>query len=160
MKINYLFLALVFVVSAFSSCKKMEVHDPQAQLAADEVRIKEFIAKNNIPAIRHEPSGLYYQIIEPGTGSLVYAANTLITAKYTLRLLNGNTVPNQPAEPIDFSLGGVIVGWQIGIPLIQKGGKIRLIIPSGYAYGPQSRAGIPVNSVLDFDIELVNAQNN
>lgn len=157
MKIKYLFLALLFVVSAFSSCKKMDVQDPQAQFEADEIRIKEFIATNNIPAIRHE-SGVYYQIIEPGTGDFVYAANTLITAKYTLRLLNGDTVPNQPSTPVDFTLGGVIVGWQIGIPLIQKGGKIRLIIPSGYAYGTNPKPGIPVNSVLDFDVELVNAK--
>ncbi len=157
MKRKYLLLICLIMVTVLASCKKDSGVTPEEQLAADEVRIKEFIAQNNIPAIRHE-TGLYYQIIEPGTGSLAYSANTSISASYKLRLLNGETIP-QPAGPISFRLGGVIVGWQIGIPLIQKGGKIRLLVPSGYAYGPQAQNGIPSNAVLDFDIELVDAQN-
>jgi FKBP-type peptidyl-prolyl cis-trans isomerase FkpA len=157
MRLKRLLLAFLMLATALGACKRDTGISAEEQLAADEVRIKEFITANNIPAVRHQ-SGLYYQIIEPGTGSLVYAANTLITAKYTLRLLNGSTIP-QPAEPIQFNLGGVILGWQIGIPLIQKGGKIRLFVPSGYAYGPQSQNGIPANSILDFDVELVDAQN-
>jgi FKBP-type peptidyl-prolyl cis-trans isomerase FkpA len=157
MRLKHALLVCLLIVAAFSGCKMDEGISQEEQLAADEVRIKEFITANNIPAERHQ-TGVYYQIIEPGTGSLVYTANTSITAKYTLRLLNGNTIP-QPTEPIKFTLGGVIAGWQIGIPLIQKGGKIRLIVPSGYAYGRQGQNGIPSNSVLDFDIELVDAQN-
>ena len=157
MRLKHVLLVCLLIVGAFSSCKMDEGISPEEQLAADEIRIKEFITTNNIPALRHQ-SGVYYQIIEPGTGNLVYTANTSITAKYTLRLLNGNTIP-QSTEPINFTLGGVIPGWQIGIPLIQKGGKIRLIIPSGYAYGRQGQNGIPSNSTLDFDIELVDAQN-
>lgn len=157
MKLKYLLFICLLVVTALNSCKQEKGITFEEQLAADEVPIKDFIAKNNIPALRHE-TGLYYQIIQPGAGSLVYTANTSITAKYTLRLINGNTIP-QPAEPIKFTLGGVINGWRIGIPLIQKGGKIRLIVPSIYAYGPEIKPGIPVNSILDFDIELVDATN-
>ncbi|HEY1025718.1 MAG TPA: FKBP-type peptidyl-prolyl cis-trans isomerase, partial [Sphingobacteriaceae bacterium] len=78
--------------------------------------------------------------------------------KYTLRLLNGQVIP-QSTAPIQFMLGGVIPGWQIGIPLIQKAGRIRLIIPSPYAYQNSSQGNIPANSVLDFDVELVDVQN-
>ena len=157
MKLKYVLFLCLMIITALGSCKSEKGITFEEQLAADELRIKDFVEKNNIPAIRHE-SGLYYQIIEPGSGTLVYTANTSITAKYNLRLLNGSTVP-QPAEPLTFSLGGVILGWQIGIPLIQKGGKIRLIVPSGYAYGTQGQNGIPSNSILDFDIELVDAKN-
>jgi len=157
MKLKQFLLAILMIVTALGACKSDSGISAEEQLAADEVRIKEFIEANNIPAVRHQ-SGLYYQIIEPGTGNVVYGGNTSITAKYALRLLNGTTIP-QPAEPIKFTLGGVILGWQIGIPLIQPGGKIRLFVPSGYAYGSQSQNGIPSNSVLDFDVELVNAQN-
>jgi FKBP-type peptidyl-prolyl cis-trans isomerase FkpA len=157
MKLKYLLFVCLLIVTVISSCKSDSGISFEEQLAADEIKVKEFIAKNNIPAIRHE-SGLYYQIIDPGAGTIVYTGNTVITANYALRLLNGNTVP-QPAGPIQFSLGGVIPGWQIGIPLIQKGGKVRLIVPSGYAYGSEAKSGIPTNSVLDFDIELVDARN-
>ena len=157
MRLKHVLLFCLLIVTAFSACKMDEGISPEEQLAADEIRIKEFITTNNIPALRHQ-TGVYYQILEPGSGNLEYSTNTMIKAKYTLRLLNGNTIP-QSTEPVDFKLGGVIPGWQIGIPLIQKGGKIRLIVPSGYAYGRQGQNGIPSNSILDFDIELVDARN-
>lgn len=157
MKQIKLFSFILLAVFTFSSCKKGEVYDAEKQLAADELLIKEFISEHNIPAQRHQ-TGVYYQVITPGSGNFVYTANTQITAKYTLRLLNGDVIP-QSTAPIQFSLGGVIPGWQIGIPLIQKGGKIRLIIPSPYAYQNSAQGNIPANSVLDFDVELVDVQN-
>jgi len=158
MKLKYLILILTSLTFAFSACKKNTSVDPEKQLIADENLIKEFIAKNNITAVRH-PSGVYYQIIAPGSGSVTYSANTSVSSNYTGRLLNGSVFDKTTGQPISFKLGGVIVGWQIGVPLIQKGGKIRLFIPSGYGYGSQAAGSIPPNSVLDFDIELVDVQN-
>ncbi|WP_026897824.1 FKBP-type peptidyl-prolyl cis-trans isomerase [Daejeonella oryzae] len=158
MKVRYLFLFFIALTITISSCKKTSSVDPEKQFAADEVLIKDFIAKNNITAIRHE-SGVYYQIIAPGSGSTIYSANTSVSAKYKGRLLSGSVFDEATANPISFKLGGVIVGWQIGVPLIQKGGKIRLLIPSAYGYGQSSAGSIPANSVLDFDIELVDVQN-
>jgi len=144
----------VIILSLITACKKSDPYDAEKQLAKDEALIKEFIAKNNIPAIR-DTTGVYYVISEPGSGNVTYTANTSVRVKYKLRLLNGTEIP-QTTEPISFTLGGVIAGWQIGIPKIQPGGKIRLLIPSVWAYGPNASGGIPANSVLDFDIELLN----
>lgn len=58
-------------------------------------------------------------------------------------------------EPIEISLGGVIVGWQEGIPGMKVGGKRRLVIPAEKAYGEQAKPGIPANSDLVFEIELL-----
>ncbi|HEY0897924.1 MAG TPA: FKBP-type peptidyl-prolyl cis-trans isomerase, partial [Sphingobacteriaceae bacterium] len=111
----------------------------------------------NLDFQRHE-TGLYYQIIAPGSGELVYNANTRITVKYTGRFLNGEIFDQGNLSSI--ALGDrLISGWQIGVPLIQKGGKIRILIPSVYGYGPSAAGPIPPNSVLDFDIELIDAQN-
>ena len=155
---KYLLLLLITTVS-LSSCLK-EGNDPykdtQEQLVKDEEIIKKFIADNNIPALRHE-SGVYYQIIAPGSGSHTYTGSSKTTVNYKGRLLSGS-IFDQSTSAITFPLGGVIVGWQIGVPLIQKGGKIRLIIPSGYAYGAGGSGSIPANAVLDFDIELVDVQ--
>lgn len=146
-------LLLLFFISFFStSCKKDEPYNAKKQLEKDEQLIKDYLAANNITAQRHE-SGIYYIISNPGTGNAVYTLSTNITVNYTLRLLGGEVIP-QTTEPVSFTLGQVIVGWQIGIPLIQKGGKIRLFVPSVYAYGPDAQNGIPANSILDFDIEL------
>ena len=157
MKFIKLFLLVLLSGVVFTSCQKEPVYDADKQLATDEELIKSYLSTNNISAERHE-SGVYYQILEPGTGSIQYGANTKITAKYTLRLLNGPVIP-QSTDPIEFSLGRVIPGWQIGIPLIQKGGRIRLFVPSPYAYQNSTQNGIPANSILDFDIELVDVQN-
>lgn len=156
MKLIKSFLFILLALVSFS-CKKTTPYDAEKQLKIDEELIKTFIAANNIPAQRHQ-TGLYYQIITPGTGTITYTANTKVTASYTLRLLDG-TLIEQSSSPVQFALGGVITGWQIGVPLIQKGGKIRLLIPSPYAYRNVAQGGIPANSVLDFDIELVDVLN-
>lgn len=148
-------LVLFVALGVFSSCKK-EDYDPEKQLAVDDTLIKDFIAKNSIVAIKHS-SGIYYQIIAPGTGNLTYTGATQVTVNYEGKLLSGS-IFDKSSSAVTFSLGQLIPGWQIGIPLIQKGGKIRLLIPSTLAYMNQARVGIPENSVLDFTIELTNAQ--
>lgn len=145
---------LLLVVGAFASCKK-EDYEPEKQLAIDDALIKEFIAKNSIVAIKHS-SGIYYQVLAPGTGNFNFTGSTQVTVNYEGRLLNGSVFDKNNGAT--FTLGGLIPGWQYGIPLIQKGGKIRLLIPSTLAYMNQSRVGIPANSVLDFTVELTNAQ--
>ena len=158
MKLRYLFLFFVALVIGVSSCKKNSSVDPAKQAIIDENLIKDFITKNNIPATRLE-SGVYYQIILPGSGTVVYSLNTSVSAFYTGRLLNGSVFDKATTNPLPFKLGGVIQGWIVGVPLIQKGGKIRLFIPSGYGYGDMDAGKIPANSVLDFEIELVDVQN-
>jgi FKBP-type peptidyl-prolyl cis-trans isomerase len=153
---NKILLGLFLIVGAFSSCKK-DTYNADEQLKADDKLIVDFIAKNNIAAIKHS-SGLYYQIQAAGTGSATYMSSTNVSVNYEGRLLNG-TVFDKSTTTATFPLGNLIVGWQIGIPLIQKGGKIRLIIPSTLAYRNTSpSSAIPANSVLDFTIELINAQ--
>lgn len=147
-KMKYFTFFMLLVVIAISSCKKDEDTDKQ---------ITDFIAKNNIPATK-DASGLYYQIIKPGTGSFTYPANTRIIIKYEGRLLDGSVFDNGGGKEQTFVLSQLIQGWQIGIPKIQKGGEIRLIIPPGLGYGGNAAGSIPGNSVLDFTIQLSNTQ--
>jgi FKBP-type peptidyl-prolyl cis-trans isomerase FkpA len=149
---NLFFAALVLLIGV-SSCSK-DKYDAEAQAAKDEQLIKDFISANNIQgAVRHE-SGLYYVINAPGTGNVTYSSGTSVTAKYTGKLLSGQVFDSNTTG-FSFKLGQVIPGWQIGIPLIQRGGKIRLLIPSALAYGNTSAGSIPPNSVLDFTVELL-----
>jgi len=148
-------IALVFV-SVFSSCKKQESDNIDAQLEKDDQLIKDFIKANNINAERDD-YGIYYVVTDPGSGNFEYTTSTKIKVKYTGRFLNGQVFDSN-SQGVELTLGGetgVIAGWQIGIQKIQKGGKIRLLIPSYYGYGSVAYRGIPANSVLDFDIELL-----
>jgi hypothetical protein len=60
-------------------------------------------------------------------------------------------------KPFDFQLGAgrVIKGWDQGVVGMQVGEKRKLVIPPSLAYGPQGRPGIPPNSTLVFEIELL-----
>ncbi|WP_395803332.1 FKBP-type peptidyl-prolyl cis-trans isomerase [Daejeonella sp.] len=157
MKMSKILILSFFLALSLGSCSKNDDYDPAKQAELDEALIVKFIADNKITAVRHQ-SGVYYQILSPGTGSVTYTANTVVTAKYTGRLLNGFIFDQTTTQIPSFPLGNVIVGWQIGVPLIQKGGKIRLLIPSNYAYGRNAAGQIPANSVLDFDIELTDVK--
>ncbi|MFD2289187.1 FKBP-type peptidyl-prolyl cis-trans isomerase [Pedobacter petrophilus] len=161
LKFKYLILFVCFA-GCFASCKKneaFEAYDPVPQFKADTTAIRAFVKANNINAVKDQ-SGVFYEIIAPGTGSISYTTNTQITADYEGRLLNGNIFDSSKGTPITFSLGRVIPGWQIGIPKIQKGGKIRLIIPSYFGYGNVAQgANIPANSILDFNITLTEVSN-
>jgi len=147
-----LFLLSV-IVALFSSCGKNEApFEAAKQAAEDEVKIKAFIKDNKIDAIK-DPSGVYYQVLIPGTGSYPAASST-VTVTYNGKLLNGNSFDT--GAGITFPLSGVIKGWTYGIPLINTGGRIRLIIPSGLAYANTSPdAKVPENSVLDFTVDLL-----
>ena len=56
---------------------------------------------------------------------------------------------------VSFGLNQLIVGWQEGIPLIAPGGSITLYLPPSLAYGAQAQQGIPANSILVFQIDLI-----
>lgn len=141
-------LVLFLASISLFSCKKEE--DPETQ-------ITKFIQENNISAVK-DNSGLYYQIIKPGSGSANITVNSNITIKYEGRLLDGSVFDNGGGKEQTFKLGNLIQGWVIGIPKIQKGGQIRLIIPPSLGYGSQAVGSIPGNSVLDFTIDLINVQ--
>jgi FKBP-type peptidyl-prolyl cis-trans isomerase len=102
-------------------------------------------------------SGLRYRILTPGTDPKPTASNS-VKARYTGKLANGiifDTTDKNNGEPLEFSLGGVIRGWTEGLQLIGKGGKIRLWVPADLGYGARDMGEIPSDSVLEFDVELV-----
>lgn len=156
---KYYLLVLVVAILGISACKKEKYVDYEAlaleQYGKDTLIINKFIADNNIPAVKDSTIDIYYQIIEPGTGTTP-TNDSPITVEYKGRLLNGVVFDSTAtAKPVTFpALGGLITGWRIGLRKIKTGGKIRLIIPSGFGYGSRASGKIPANAILDFYIEL------
>jgi FKBP-type peptidyl-prolyl cis-trans isomerase FkpA len=160
--LKYLIL-LVCLASCIASCKKdnfVDNFDYEAQFKLDTTAIRSFVVANNIPVVKINDYGVFYQVLAPGTGSTAYAPTTQITVNYNGKLLNGAGFDSTAVgKPVRFPLGNMIAGWQIGLPVIQKGGKIRLFIPSYYGYGKEGKGPIPPNTALDFTIELVDVTN-
>jgi FKBP-type peptidyl-prolyl cis-trans isomerase len=79
---------------------------------------------------------------------------------YKGTLLKDGSVFDQTKEkPARFPLQRLIKGWQIGLAKCRVGGKIKIVIPSGIAYGMRARSkAIPPNSVLVFEIEVIKAE--
>ncbi|MFO7998625.1 MAG: FKBP-type peptidyl-prolyl cis-trans isomerase [Bacteroidales bacterium] len=132
----------------FSGCGK---DDPEKIAEKDREKILEYIAEEGLDAQEHE-SGIFYVIEIEGAGGHP-TANSRVKINYTGKLLDGDVFDSNYGASMN--LYSTIQGWQIGIPLFKKGGKGILIIPSGLGYGQYPQMGIPANSILVFDIELV-----
>jgi len=82
-----------------------------------------------------------------------------VSVHYTGTLLDGTKVDSSldRGRPFGFTLGAdmVIKGWNQGVLGMKVGEKRRIVIPSTLAYGPRGRPGIPPNSTLVFEIELL-----
>jgi len=139
---------------------ELEMFDVRTQAEMDDVIINRFLAANSLTGFSKLPKGVYYKIITPGTGIEEIELTSTITMAYTGRLLKGTIFDSATtAKPYTSKLENLIEGWKEAVPLITKGGKIRVLIPSGLAYGPQGSTNIPANSVLDFDIEITDVKN-
>jgi FKBP-type peptidyl-prolyl cis-trans isomerase FkpA len=160
-----LLVGLLFCIGVVACKKDTSVTDLAAtQLGIDTNIIRKYITVNNLTSVakRDQASGEYYIIDTLGTGSALFTSSTLVTVGYTGRVLDSTRVFAQTNNfHPSFALGSVIQGWQIGIPYIKPGGTIRLLIPSGYAYGPypQTTLGLPANAILDFTIKLYAISN-
>jgi FKBP-type peptidyl-prolyl cis-trans isomerase len=132
--------------------------DSLEQLQIDKKLITQAIAENKIDA-KNDHDGIYYTILKEGTGRQVSVTDT-VTVFYKGYLLSDNSVFDETKDkPAIFPLKRLIMGWQIGIPLCKVGGKIKIIIPSNLGYSIRTRAAkIPPNSVLVFEIEVVEAK--
>lgn len=141
------------------------------QLVIDDKLLKAYFTSKKLTPTKTS-SGLYYIIKEDGKGEKPgYGDN--VTMNYTGTLLDGTKFDSnvdsafQHVQPFEFSLGrgAVIKGWDEGIALFNIGTKATLYIPSPLAYGPQARPGgganpkgIPANSILIFDVEVVSSK--
>ncbi|MGU9866213.1 MULTISPECIES: FKBP-type peptidyl-prolyl cis-trans isomerase [Kluyvera] len=106
--------------------------------------------------VKTAKSGLLYKVEKEGTGDAPKDSDTVVV-NYKGTLTDGKEFDNSytRGEPLSFRLDGVIPGWTEGLKNIKKGGKIQLVIPPDLAYGKTGVPGIPANSTLVFDVELL-----
>ncbi|MBD2699097.1 FKBP-type peptidyl-prolyl cis-trans isomerase [Spirosoma sp. BT702] len=146
--------------------KKTQAADFEKQKGIDAKTIEAYVTKNGMTdKAKKTPSGVYYIVNQPGTGPNPKPGD-VVSVHYAGRLLNGKefdnsrTNPQGGGKPFQLQLGAgmVIPGWEDGIMQLHKGEKATLIIPSTLGYGPRGNQSIPANSVLLFDIEVMDIQ--
>jgi len=132
----------------------------KSQAALDDRLIREFIAAKAITGLAKTPTGVYYSISAPGSGAEVINAGSAVTANYAGRTLDGVTFQSTTDSTFTLPVNQFIQGWTEILPLVKKGGKLRMLIPSAMAYGTTgTQTGTLKNTVLDFDVEVVDVKN-
>ncbi|MBC7650546.1 MAG: FKBP-type peptidyl-prolyl cis-trans isomerase [Deinococcales bacterium] len=168
MKNVFLVCAIVASVISVVSCSKapetsVTVACINKPIQQDSTALINFANANNITVLK-DVYGLYSQIITPGAG-VTPTGSSIVQVTYKGTLLNGTVFDSTATgATASFNLNQLIPGWQIGIPKIKAGGRIKLLVPSALAYGckgAKNAAGafiIPENAPVYFDINLISVQ--
>jgi FKBP-type peptidyl-prolyl cis-trans isomerase FkpA len=155
---------LLWLYVCLSSCFKKNngcgTQDNVIAPNSEQQAVKAYLDSNGITATLYQ-SGFYYKIVSQGSGVTPNLCSQ-ITVSYTGQLITGK-IFDQETDQL-FTLGDLIDGWKKGLPLIESGGEIKLFVPPSLGYGSagfKDNAGnvlVPPNSILIFDINLLNVQ--
>lgn len=131
-----------------------QAREAEANLADGEA----FLASNaGNEGVVEMPGGLQYRILRAGEGPKP-AADDRVVVHYRGRLLDGTEFDSswRRGEPAEFTVGGIIRGWQEALQAMPKGSRWEVWIPAALAYGEQGAGGaIGPNQALHFEIELI-----
>lgn len=170
LKSRYLWF-IACALCLFAACETEPLYEDlvEAQFKLDTDLIDRYLAAEKV-TMDKTSDGLYYQIQEAGSGEPLAMTDTL-KLRYqgyylfeddslkTIRpLFYDSTASTDPALATSLVLQTGMEGWQKGIPLVRKGGKLRLVIPSKYAYQNRFVGKLPKNAVLDFEIDLLDVR--
>ncbi len=142
-----------FILFAFalglglSSCKKL------TQAEKEDLVIQNYLSDHNLVASKTE-SGLYIVTNNPGNGD-VCNSHSDVRVSYKGYFDNGEVFDQSSSNGIEFNLQNVIKGWTEGIPHFKENGEGILLIPSSLGYGSQGNSSIPGNTVLIFNVKLI-----
>ncbi len=159
MKFRYAFSLLAFILigTLLSACLEddsaMLPSNPVEQLENDIVLIDDYLERNNIKAEKDSLDRIRFVVQTEGDNCRQPNLYDRVTVNYKGMFLDGDVF--ETGEAVEFTVSQLIVGWQIGLPLMKDGGKTTLYIPSGFAYGIGGTNNIPPNSNLVFEIEIL-----
>lgn len=146
------------VYTAFQQrMRAKQAAERKKQAAENLTKGKAFLEANKTKeGVKVLPSGLQYKVIKEGTGETP-TADDKVKTHYRGRLLDGTEFDSsyKRNKPAEFAVKGVIKGWTEALQLMKTGAKWELYIPADLAYGERGRPSIPPNSVLIFEIELL-----
>ncbi|MEJ5993294.1 FKBP-type peptidyl-prolyl cis-trans isomerase [Pedobacter sp. Du54] len=143
-------VALVAILFTLSSCEKTY----ESIESIDDAKIKDYIQKNNIPAVK-DPSGFYYQVLDQGTGGALLNKDSVFYTS-TVKSLTGTSYYSPSAYTNDANYLGYVnpAAYRTAMLSINRGGKVRVIVPSYLAFGKNGQDNIPPNEVVVAEISV------
>ncbi|MCQ2243331.1 MAG: FKBP-type peptidyl-prolyl cis-trans isomerase [Bacteroidaceae bacterium] len=130
-----------------------------AKNSKEKYRIENEIFMENLlneEGVNQLPKGILYKVINERNGKQAQP-RSVVSVYYKGSLIDGKVFDDntQQGYPDAFRLTDLIVAWQIAIPQMKEGDKWQIFVPSELGYGKRGTHGIPGNSTLIFEIELV-----
>ncbi|HOP05060.1 MAG TPA: FKBP-type peptidyl-prolyl cis-trans isomerase [Tenuifilaceae bacterium] len=133
-----------------------KIQEVKAKAALEEG--EKFLAENaKQEGVVVDSTGLQYKVIEEGTGPMP-TPEDMVKVHYRGTLIDGTEFDSSYGkDPAQFQLNRVIKGWTIGLQKMKVGAKYMFYIPAELGYGANPRPGgaIKPNSVLIFEVELL-----
>lgn len=100
-------------------------------------------------------NGLQYEILQEVQGTAVGQTDKRLLIKYVGKLTDGTVFDDASDTPIVVTLNSVMSGWKHVLPLIRENQTIKAYIPPSLGYGDQARGAVPANSILVYEITLI-----
>lgn len=154
---NLLILITLSCLALFA-CKKEKVLTEQEQLDIDLAKIDYYLDTLGIKnEYQVSSTSLYYRITDQGNADGIKPGPySTVTVRYKGYFLNGEVFDETNGTQVaQFTVDGVVNGFSEGLQLLNKKGKATIILPSGLAYGRYGSGGIDPNTIIIFDLELV-----
>lgn len=137
--------------------------EQRKKASAEEEKKKDLVFVDRVaaePGARRLKAGVVLKEIRPGTGPHP-GATDIVKVNYEGRLLDGTVFESsyKDHKPMEVGLLAVMSCWQIGLPAVAVGAKVRLFCPSEVAYGDEGMPPVIAGgAALVFDIELLGAK--
>jgi FKBP-type peptidyl-prolyl cis-trans isomerase len=113
-------------------------------------------AKKHHMHFTSDETGLCIELLKQGEGSESIQRGSIVTIHYKGTLANGQLVDQSPeGKPLTAKIKGLIGGFQLGLMGQKKGSHIKLVVPPHLGYGSDATSKVPANSLLIFDIEVI-----
>lgn len=153
----------VAVVSVHSNEAAEEQFDPYVEgnkrILALETEEIELVVKRHHWNMQSTGTGLYYEVLSPGTGPC-YAEGDSVALKYTIALLSGTVVYDSEADGIKtfrVEKSEEIPALHEMARLVSPGAKVRMVVPSHLAYGAGGDGNkIKGREALIMNVEFLN----
>jgi len=114
--------------------------------------IREWIRQQNIQ-YKSTDSGLYYYFENKGQGQKIKYTDS-VTVQFKGTLLD-STIFEIEKAPVTFAVNEVIIAWKEVLLMSERKAKIKIIVPPQLGYGNHKLDKIPQNSILLYEIEII-----